>query len=256
MRKHRKEDSKNPPAEMQAEPLDPAAEKHRIRLLSRTAREVRRYHMLRRILTALLSVLVTGVGILYIVAVLYKNTGSFTVSLDKFDMREYGLSLSESRTMTHAQSHLNAEIDEQTTNISYRDLPADVDSIDGAHNGENHIAYTFYLQNAGEEIMDYEYTVFVSGVTQELDRAIRIRLYHNGEPVTYARTRSDGGGAEPNTVEFFSEQIAAQKIISDFSPGEVDKFTVVIWIEGDDPDCTDDLIGGKLRVDMNMSVVQ
>ena len=171
-------------------------------------------------------------------------------------MQEYGLTLSESREMTHCRSHLDAKIDETITNISVRDLPADLDMIDGEHNGENHVAYTFYLQNIGTQTLDYEYTMFISGVTQRLDSAIRIRLYHNGEPVTYARTRSDGGGAEPDTVEFFSEQVACQKLVSDFSPKEIDKFTVVIWIEGDDPDCVDFLIGGKLRVDMAMSVAE
>ena len=231
-------------------------EKRRIHFLARTAREVRAYHVARKLLLSLLSILVTALALLYLVSVLYKNTGSFTVALNKFDMQEYMLTLSESRTMSHNRSHLNAKIDEEITNISVRDLPADLDMIDGEHNGENHVAYTFYLQNAGTQTVDYEYTLFVSGVTQRLDSAIRIRLYHNGEPVTYARTRSDGSGPEPDTVEFFSEQIAVQKLVPDFSPEEIDKFTVVIWIEGDDPDCTNFLIGGKLRVDMSMSVAE
>lgn len=236
------------------EPQVPMSHQRRIGILTRTATEVKQYKVTRRILISALTLLAIIVFILYMVAILYKNTGSFTVMLDKYDMAEKGLSLSESRTMSHATSHLNVDIDEEMTNISVRDLPADLDMIDGAHNGENHIAYTFYLQNSGKEIVDYEYTLFVSGVTQKLDSAIRIRLYHNGEATTYARTRTDGGGAEPGTVEFFSEQIAAQNIIKDFSPGDIDKFTVVIWIEGDDPDCVDYLIGGKLRVDMSMSV--
>ena len=247
---------KNEETSEQPESAAVRKEKKRIHVLRRTAREVRQYNVLKKILTALLSALVTAVGLMYIVAVLYKNTGSFTVSLDKFDMQEYGLTLSEHKNMTHTTSHLNANIDEDITNISVRDLPADLDNIDGEHNGENYVAYTYYLQNVGTQTIDYEYTMFISGVTQELDSAIRIRLYHNGEPVTYARTRTDGRGAEPDTVEFFSEQIAVQKVVPDFSPKEIDKFTVVIWIEGDDPDCVDFLIGGKLRVDMSMSVAE
>ena len=231
-------------------------EKRRIHFLRRTAREVRQYHVLRKMLLSLLSILVVLMALMYMISVLYKHTGSFTVSMNKFDMQEYGLTLSESREMTHCTSQLDTKIDETITNISIKDLPADLDKIDGAHNGENHVAYTFYLQNIGSQTLDYEYTMFISGVTQRLDSAIRIRLYHNGEPVDYARTRSDGGGAEPGTTEFFSEQIVVQKLIKDFSPEEIDKFTVVIWIEGDDPDCVDFLIGGKLRVDMSMSVAE
>ena len=231
-------------------------EKRRIHFLARTAQEVRQYHVTKKILLSLLGALITATALLYMVSVLYKHTGSFTVSMNKFDMQKFALTLSESREMTHPRSQLDARIDEEITNISVRDLPADLDMIDGEHNGENHVAYTFYLQNAGQQTVDYEYTMFISGVTQRLDSAIRIRLYHNGEPVTYARTRSDGTGPEPDTVEFFSEQIACQKLITDFTPGEIDKFTVVIWIEGDDPDCVNYLIGGKLRVDMSMSVAE
>ena len=43
--------------------------------------------------------------------------------------------------------------------------------------------------------------------------------------------------------------------IDAFEPGEITKFTVVIWIEGNDPDCIDWLIGGKLKVDMVMTVL-
>jgi hypothetical protein len=31
---------------------------------------------------------------------------------------------------------------------------------------------------------------------------------------------------------------------------------VVIWIEGDDPECTDDIIGGKFKVTMDITIVE
>ena len=40
-----------------------------------------------------------------------------------------------------------------------------------------------------------------------------------------------------------------------FKPGDISKITVVIWIEGNDPDCTDDILGGEFKVDMVMNVV-
>ena len=38
-------------------------------------------------------------------------------------------------------------------------------------------------------------------------------------------------------------------------PGEVVKFTVVLWIEGHDPDCLDQLIGGQLKAEMKINIV-
>ena len=38
-----------------------------------------------------------------------------------------------------------------------------------------------------------------------------------------------------------------------FNSGDIDRFTVVIWIEGDDPDCVDDLIGGMMKMHMDIT---
>lgn len=232
-----------------------ASSERRIGVLSRTASEVRNYRVRKKILLTALIGLVIFALILYVVAALYKRTGSFTVSIDKYEMTKYGLTLSESPDMTHNNSHLNARIDEEITNIAGESIPLNVDSINGAHNGANYIAYTFYLQNAGEVEVSYDYQVTLSNVTQSLDEAIRLRLYVDGTPTTYAKTRSDGGGAEPGTVEFYSANVMARGRIDAFAPGEITKYTVVLWIEGNDPDCVDWLIGGKLKVDMLMSIV-
>lgn len=227
----------------------------RISVLKRTASEVRNYRVRKKIMTAALVCLLLVVGALYAVAAIYKKTGSFTVSIDKYEMTKYSLTLSESRNMTHNTSHLNAKISEHITNISGESIDANVDMIDGEHNGANYIAYTFYLKNAGEVEVSYDYQVNISGITQSLDEAIRFRLYVDGSPTTYAKTRSDGGGPEPGTTEFYSENVIVKDRTDAFLPGEITKFTVVVWIEGSDPDCLDWLIGGQLKVDMVMNVV-
>ena len=119
-----------------------ASSEKRIGILRRTAREVRSYRVQMRILTLLLVLLLIATGILYGIAALYKKTGSFTVILNKYDMIEYGLTLSESRDMSHSNSHLNANISEEMTNIAGETIPANVDMIDGEHNGRDYIAYT------------------------------------------------------------------------------------------------------------------
>ena len=230
--------------------------KKRLDLLRRTASEVRSYRVQLRILTVLLVMLILITGILYLTSVLYEKSGSFTVSIDKYEMTKYGLTLSETSDMTHQSSSLNAKSAEKITNIAGETISPNVDNIDGEHNGRNYIAYTFYVQNAGEVEISYDYTVKISGITNALDEAIRIRLYvDGGEPVTYAKTKSDGSGAEPGPVEFHSANVAARGRIESFEPLEKTKFTVVIWIEGNDPDCIDWLIGGKMKIEMDIGVV-
>ena len=226
-----------------------------ISILKRTASDVITYRVKMKILSILLALLVTFTGVVYIAAVLYEQTGSFTISIDKHEMYKYGLSLSETRDMTKPTTTLNAKIAEKMTNISGDTIDANVDMIDGEHNGRDYIAYTFYVQNAGEAEVAYDYEIRMSGVTNGLDEAIRIRLYvDGGEPVDYAKTKSDGSGAEPGTTEFHSATTVLLDRVDGFEPGDVTKFTVVIWIEGNDPDCIDWLIGGKMRLDMQISV--
>ena len=227
----------------------------RINILSRTAKETRNYRVMMKALSLILVMLIIVTSIIYVVSVLYKRTGSFTVSLDKYEMTKYGLTLSESRDMTNKTSNLNAKISEEMTNIAGETIAENVDMIDGEHNGRDYIAYTFYLQNAGEVEVAYEYQINLSNITQSLDEAIRVRLYVDGVATTYAKTRSDGKGAEDGTTEFYSASIVAKNRIDTFEPNEITKFTVVIWIEGNDPDCIDWLIGGKLKLDMMMNIV-
>lgn len=227
----------------------------RLSVLRRTAKETRTYRVQQKVLRTALSCLVILVVVLFICAALYKDTGSFTVGVNKLDITKYGISLSESRDMTHASSYLNAKISERITNIAEEDLPDNLDMIDGEHNGDNYIAYTFYLQNAGELEVSYEYELTISNVTKGLDEAVRVRLYVDGEYVNYAKTRSDGSGPEYGTTEFYSLGVVTKKRVDGLAPGEKTKFTVVIWLEGNDYDCVDRVIDGLAKFDMTFTVV-
>ena len=223
--------------------------------LRRNAKEVRGYKRRMKKLSALLVMLAVIIALMFVVSALYNQSGSFTVTINKVEMTKYGLSLSESREMTHMTSQLNAKISESITNIAGEIIPDNVDEIDGAHNGINYIAYTFYLQNGGEVEVPCEYAMNMSNITSGLDEAVRLRLYVNGEPTTYAKIKRDGSGPEPGTTPFYSSTVMAKGRIDNFAPGDVVKFTVVIWIEGTDPDCVDALIGGQLKAEMNIGIV-
>lgn len=225
------------------------------RFLARSAEEAKNYSVLKKILVAILIILILLLVIVYIVATLYTKFGSFTVSVNKFDATRYSLTLSETPQFLSQITRLNAKTAENITCISVNDLPEDIDSINGEHNGKNYLAYTFYLKNVGEDTVTFEYHMFITSVKNDVDKAIRIRIYRDGEETTYARTRSDGGGPENGCVDFLTTRSVVRNQVEDFKPGDITKFTVVIWLEGDDPDCIDDLIGGSLKTDMNISII-
>jgi hypothetical protein len=56
-------------------------------------------------------------------------------------------------------------------------------------------------------------------------------------------------------VSFASDVVVAKGLQENVAPGDVHKYTVVIWLEGDDPDCSDDLIGGHAGMDFRLHLV-
>jgi hypothetical protein len=221
-----------------------------------TVEEINRYDTRRKILKIVATAAVILLAIIYLFAALYKQRGSFTVTVNKHEMVTYGLSLCETRDLSRPTSVLNMRIDEAITNIAEEDLPDNLDMIDGEHNGDNHIAFTFYLFNASDvNEVNYEWQVKMSNIYNGIDEAIRLRIYVDGVPTKYAKTASDGSGPEPNTTEFYSSDVVAMGRYDNFTTGSVTKFTIVVWLEGTDPDCLDWIKGGKMRFEFNARIV-
>lgn len=239
--------------------------------VTKIAYKVHKTSLLFRALTISLVAIVILLSVAYLVSAFYDRYSSFTVSTSYSGSGSSGkggsdsqgssllklaLSLSETPDFTEPTTRLDANAIENCTNISGYSIPENVDQINGQHNGANYIAYTFYLKNAGSEAVTYEYAVNMLNVTQGVDEAVRIRLYVDGEQTTYAKTKTDGSGPEKDTVEFLTESVIVRKRRAYFKPEDITKFTVVIWIEGDDPECTDDIIGGKFKVTMDITIVE
>ena len=225
--------------------------------IRRTAQEVKNYRVARKIIPigAGIGAIVLIIG--YVLSVLYMKFGAFTVMINKFDQIDYALTLSESPEFGVMTSKLNAEIDESITNIAGSWLPDYLDNIDGEHNGDNYIAYTFYCKNVGQNTVTYSYELYIANMTYDVEKAVRIRLYVDGEYNDYAYARTDGGtGPEPGTVSFQSGTTVVKKNIYDFHPGDITKYTVVIWLEGNDPECVDNILGGMMKVDMQMNIIR
>lgn len=222
----------------------------------RTAGEVKRYRIWMRLIPIVIGIIILVLAVGYVVAVLYTRFGAFTVSVNKFDNVDYALSLSDNEAYNTKTSRLTAEISKNVTNIDGESLPNWLDNVDGEHNGDNYVAYTFYCRNEGKFPIKYSYEMYVANMTQDIEKAVRIRLYVDGVPTDYAYARTDGvEGPEPGTTAFQSGDTVVKKDIDQFHPGDITKYTVVIWLEGNDPDCVDKILGGKFKVDMEMNII-
>ena len=225
--------------------------------LRRDAKEVKRHVVLMRILGLLVIILVLIVAVAYAISYFYDKFGSFTVRVNKYDMTRQGLTLSETPEYDKSIAVLNANIVYDMTNISGKDLPENIDKINGSHNGDNYIAYTFYLINSGDDTVSYTGEMTIENVTKNVDEAVRIAVYKNGARSVYGKTKSNGGGIESDCdSEFLTSNIVMRTSTEDFKANGKDKYTVVVWLEGNDPDCIDDIIGGTLKLGMNFKITE
>jgi hypothetical protein len=132
-------------------------------------------------------------------------------------------------------------------------LPDNIgDGSGGSHNGDNYVAYTFYVLNAGDEVVNYWYEIDVDDSIKRLDEAIRVMVVHNGVKTIYAK-ESASGEPEKGTEKFKTDSRVVLKERKGFQPKTNDKITVVIWLEGDDPECNNDLLGGEIRMHMDIT---
>ncbi|MBR3210192.1 MAG: hypothetical protein IKF82_08040 [Bacilli bacterium] len=189
----------------------------------------------------------------FVLSIVYKG-GRFTVTLDPNFSVKSGIVLYEQKGAIRYENKLYAKELEFMDNISGDWLPATVDSEgDGSHNGDNYIAYSFYVGNTSDQTINYWYQMRMLDVIKNVDDAVRIVIYENGVKTVYAKKNESTGQPEPNTTEFYSEKYAVLKQRKDLKPMESDRFTVVIYLEGDDPECVDAIIGGELKLKMEIT---
>ena len=192
----------------------------------------------------------------YSAAALFTDQGGFTVSIDNSGKGKSGLiSLSETADFASPTVRLEAQDVAQMTNISGLDIPADVDNQDGAHNGANYMAYTFYMKNSGDAACNVLTELHIDGVVKEADEAVRVKVYKNGVPTTYAKLAADGT-PEHGTTPFAGGKKVLSELSEDLAPGDITKYTIVIWLEGNDPECLDNIKGGSVKMSLMFSVVE
>lgn len=182
------------------------------------------------------------------------NVNKFTITLDNKLQGEKGIILYSNPNEKAHQRKLFASALNDMDNISYDWIPKDVhtSSNGGSHNGDNYIAYTFYIENEGEVSVNYWYSIIIDDVIKRVDEAVRVIVFLNDEETVYAKINNETGEAEKNTEPFYKDDVVVLKSRNDFKVGDVDKFTIVIYLEGDDPDCLNDIIGGEIKMHMEI----
>ena len=219
--------------------------------LTLKSKKIKHEKKVRKIFMLVLIVLMLLLLLAYFVVGIIYNRGNFSITLDNNLYFDKGLIIYDDSTYKVYRSELFAEVPDTFDNIYYKWLPNDLHDFEGgSHNGKNYLAYTFYIENVGEQTSDYWTELVIDDVIKNVDDAVRIRVYKDGKSKTYAK-RNLNGAAEPDTVPFESDELIVREHIINFGPGSISKYTIVLWIEGSDPECTDNILGGEFKVHMD-----
>ena len=217
--------------------------------------EIVKYNKRKRVLSIILGVCMIILIILFLVSMLVTQWGDLIISVDSPAVKR-GIILSEDPEFKTQSASLSATQVKDVTNITYSWLPTDLDtSANGTHNGDNYVAYTFYCKNNGQEVLNYDATLEITGVAKSADEAARIMVYKNGEPSIYGKGKyDDREQSETDCTKFVDETVVMTTRTEDFEVDQIDKYTIVIWVEGNDPECIDDIRNGHVRMRMLFSV--
>ncbi len=191
--------------------------------------------------------------VIYLVLSIVYADGKFTINLDREFSKKTGMVIYEDPDNKQPKLILKVKEAGLLDNISIDWLPKDINKeANGTHNGSNYIAYTFYVDNMGSDYINYWYRIPIYSIIRNVDEAVRVMIYQNDNRKIYAKIGKDGQ-PEKNTTPFYSDDVVALEQRIGLEPGQRDKYTIVVWLEGDDPDCIDSIIGGQLKLNMELN---
>ena len=208
--------------------------------------------LLRMLLVAIMTLMAFMLG-MYGATAVVSDGGQYTVFVSDDKTSTQGISLSETSDFANPSVRLECKGIESMTNISERNIPTGLHDLEGSNNGANYIAYTFFLKNIGNDTISVEESMQIESTIKGTDEAVRVRVYKNGEEKTYAKLGADGM-PEYGTIPFGEEKVF--KIVAqNVKAGDIIRYTIVIWLEGDDPQCLDNIRGGAVKLSMSFAIV-
>lgn len=207
--------------------------------------------------------LITGATLVIVSLLTFygQNVGNFIMSLDE-DLKERQIFMSETEDFLVPTASLQAGAVKGARDITYSMMHIE-EAVNNDGNYKDpyfkYVAYTFYVKNMGDETTSLEYKTQITVNKNDLDKAIRVMIISQIDG-----KREDSIYMLPDTEEavyvdmpeckyFINERLIMSERVDYFFPGQVLKFTVFLWLEGQDPDTTTDVLGGQIKLQMKFT---
>ena len=215
-----------------------------------SANKIYKRKMFSRVVKMALLILLLFFAVLYLILYVINSNGYFTIKLDKNLKAERHILLSSDSEFSAETVEIKIKGLEYMDNITESWIPEEeVIKKEGDNSEDNYIAYTFFIKNDGTEDVNYTTKIVLEGVIKNVDEAVRIAIYKNDSKTVYAKMAKNGK-PEPNSTAFLSNHLIMQNKDNSIKPGKVDRYSIIVWLEGEDPECIDDIIGGEMKMAM------
>ncbi len=223
----------------------------------------------RKLLVAILIVLLLLATTVGVVTLYGLHTGGFTMSisdnLSNAGVKLYeriddkGTSQLKGPELSKVQPMAQPQVQEQ---FIYNNGGGKYESTAG-----DYIGYTFFVKNDGTEECDMQSKITITSISHHMDDAIRIWVFTSrgteGADGKLTFTTEDKDGViyqKPDSVEkvykgiktaygeyrettyFETDTSVVTRPYIDVKPGEFLRISIVMWVEGEDPDCGNSLV--------------
>lgn len=131
--------------------------------------------------------------------------------------------------------------------------------------GDSLYVYTFYVVSTGSGALNIEFSMNISNITRGMDEAVRVMTYNETDEVINIYQKRDTQDVNyeryyiSGTTEFVSDTLAYTERAAVRSGTVEDKgyvkYSVLFWLEGQDPECIENIKEGTIRFGLNVKVV-
>lgn len=199
-----------------------------------------------------------------------QQVGNFVVGIND-EARDQGLVLATDPNFEKESAIL---VGESITNVDCIALgkfyPSDIRNTNGSYisSGGNCMGFTFYVKNVGTEAVNVDVTMSYDRVTHYADEAAWVWIFEDEEDDegTIYHKQDYYDGTYPasynryNIKEFAADNVVMTSQIIKLKYNEVKKYTVIIWIDGNDPDAIDttsrSILGGRIKFSMTFEIAE
>lgn len=199
-----------------------------------------------------LGLIITGIlSFLVVLITIYGQfTGTFLIKLTSAAERkgillatDYGFATETEKLVLNPISEVEDILESNIVRID-EILASEGGQYEDPDGNEYYIAYTFYIKNSGQEVIDVKYDLMLARQHRRLGEALAVIMYID-----------DLDGTPPVKETYHKpadSSLMGTKKFPNFQPGEIKKITIIAFIDGHYS--TPDMLGGAVKIQLIFSV--